>query len=312
MKCTITLLVVLTLLAGVSGAQTKPVVLIIGNGNISVLSTGQAGGGVVGGAVVGGSARQSTINKHDQTMEMAQDFLQSCPSIEVTLDGNATADYIVQLNREGAPTMFGEVGKSQIMVLNAHKNPIFAGKKATVKNAVKSACNSVTADWQAHGRIQAPPPPTQQTQPMPERQPALETQPAAVAPSQVVADTSDIAVVMQTTAKADKYCEPETIGSVLSDTISYLTSKGFKIGPAASARNTLMLVVDRPISKWLEITVQERDTSGTVLWSEKVSDGGWGHLGTAGTLNTLEKVHRIIDTRFASDRNVSAANKQAQ
>ena len=310
MKCTITLFVALTF-AGDSGAQTKPVVLIQGNGNISVQSTGQAGAGVVGRAVVGGSAKQSTINKHDQTMEMAQDFLQSCPSIELTLDGNATVDYIVQLNREGAPTMFGEVGKSQIMVLNAHKNPIFVGKKATVKNAVKSACNSMTADWQAHGRIQQPAQPTQQMQPMPERLPALESQPAVVTPSQVVANTTDIAVVMQTTAKADKYCKPETIASVLSDTISYLTSKGFKIGPAATNKTTLMLVVDRPMSKWLEITVQGRDTSGTVLWSEKVSDGGWGHLGTAGTLNTLEKVHRIIDSRLASDQ-ISAASKQAQ
>ncbi|MFY9841858.1 MAG: hypothetical protein WCD02_10565 [Terriglobales bacterium] len=296
------------MLVGICSAQTKPVVLIQGNGNISIQSTGQAGAGVVGGAVVGGSAKQSTINKHDQTMEMAQNFLQSCPSIEVTLDGNATADYIVELNREGTPTIFGEAGKSQIMVLNAHKTPIFVGKKATVKNAVKSACNSVTADWQAHGRIQQPPQPTQQMHPTPEKQPALETQPAAIAPSQVVADTADIAVVMQTTAKADKYCKPETIASVLSDTISYVTSKGFKIGPAAAGKNTLMLVVDRPMSKWLEITVQGRDASGTVLWSEKVSDGGWGHLGTAGTLNTLEKVHRIIDTRLSSHPEITAAN----
>ncbi len=289
MKRALALFAMLTSLVGVSDAQTIPVVLIQGNGNISVQSTGEGGTGIVGSAVVGGSAHQSTINKHDQTMEMAQDFLQSCPSIEVTLDGNAISDYFVQLNREGSPTMFGEVGKSQIMVLNARKYPIFVGKKATVKNAVKSACNAVTADWQAHGRIIQQQP--QQVQPAPEEQPAN----SAVAQPQLAAD---VALVMRTTAKADKYCKPETIASVLSDTTLYLTSKGLKIGPEASAKFTLVLVVDRPMSKWLEITVQGHDRSGNVLWSEKVSDGGWGHLGTGGTLNTLDKIHQIIDTRL--------------
>jgi hypothetical protein len=158
-----------------------------------------------------------------------------------------------------------------------------------VKNAVKSACNAVTADWQAHGRIQLPQPQT--------ALPATDKPP--ITNARAKADVQvDMAVVMQTTASAEKYCKPETIASVLSDTISYLTSKGLNIGPATVAKTNLILVVNRPMSKWLEITVQERDRSGNVLWSEKVSDGGWGHLGTAGTLNTLEKVHRIIDTRL--------------
>jgi hypothetical protein len=58
-------------------------------------------------------------------MEMTQEFLKSCPSIDLTLDSKATPDYIVQLNREGTPTIFGEFGKSQIMVLNA-KGPRFS------------------------------------------------------------------------------------------------------------------------------------------------------------------------------------------
>jgi hypothetical protein len=302
-KRALALFAMLTSLVGGSRAQTKPVVLIQGNGNISIQSTGQGGAGVVGSAAVGASAHQSTINKHDQTMEMAQDFLRSCPSIEVTLDGNAISDYFVQLNREGTPTMFGEVGKSQIMVLNARKSPIFVGKKATVKNAVKSACNAVTGDWQAHGRILQQQP--QQTQPAPQEQSAdsAVAQPhidPAIAVSGVAQPlvAADVALVMRTTAKADKYCKPETIASVLSDTTSYLTSKGLKIGPEASANTILVLVVDRPVSKWLEITVQGRDRDGNVLWSEKVSDGGWGHLGTSGTLNTLEKVHQIINARL--------------
>jgi hypothetical protein len=300
---------VLTSLIAISRAQTKPLVLIQGNGNVSIQSTGEASAGLAGDVVVGGSAHQSSINKHDQTMEIAQNMLQHCPSIEVTLDANVTADYIIRLNREGTPTIFGELGQSQIMVLNAYMSPIFISKKATVKNAVKSACNAVSADWQAHGRIQQ-----QQQQPAPQQQHATPPQQQAIPPqpepsSAVVRPhtEADVAVVMHTTAAADKYCKPETISSVLSDTISYLTSKGLKIGPAPTANTTLTLVVNRPITKWLEITVQGRDRSGNLLWSEKVSDGGWGHLGGAGTLKTLEKVHQIIDTHLTFGQENRAA-----
>jgi hypothetical protein len=292
------LFVLLSSLSVVSAAQTRPLVLINGNGNISIQSTGIGSAGVVGGAVVGGSTHQATINKHDQTMEMTQEFLKSCPSIDLTLDSKATPDYIVQLNREGTTTIFGEFGKSQVMVLNAKRSPIFVSKKATVKNAVKSACNAVASDWQAHGRVQQPQPqPTLQQQ----QQPTDQQQPISASASQPPVE-ADVALVMRTTAKADKYCKPETIASVLSDTTSYLTAKGLKIGPAATAKTTLTLVVDRPITKWLEITVQGRDSAGNLLWSDKVADGGWGHLGTTGTLNSLEKVHKIIDTRLASNK----------
>ena len=56
------------------------------------------------------------------------------------------------------------------------------------------------------------------------------------------------------------------------------------------------------MSKWVEITVQERDPAGNVLWREKVSDGGWGHLGTTGLLNTLEKIHKIFDAKIPESR----------
>jgi hypothetical protein len=60
--------------------------------NISIQSTGIGSARVVRDAVVGGSAQQATINKHDQTMEMTQEFLKSCPSMELTLDSKASPD----------------------------------------------------------------------------------------------------------------------------------------------------------------------------------------------------------------------------
>ena len=86
-------------------------------------------------------------------MEMAGILLESCQGITMTLDQGAQADYTIALNREGTPTIFGEVGRSQVMAVNAKHTPIFVSKTQTVKNATKQACAAVLADWQANGRI---------------------------------------------------------------------------------------------------------------------------------------------------------------
>ena len=265
--------------------------LISGSGNVSIDSN-----------KVGAGLTQTTVSKHDQTMEMAQDFLQFCSSSEITLDQATAPDYFVFLNRKGSPTAFGEIGQSQIMVLNRKKSVIFVAKMSTVKNAVKHACNAIAEDWQAHGRLASPGTvaagaPAAKT---------AETKPTDLAAEQETGQVPNLsptlAVVIQSTASALKYCKPETISSVLSDTTAYLTSKGMTLGTTATSSRALVLIVNRPMSKWVEITVQERDHAGNVLWSEKVSDGGWGHLGTAGLLNTLEKVHKIIDAKMPESR----------
>jgi hypothetical protein len=265
-------------LAAILSTETyaqKPVTLISGNGNVSIDSN-NAGAGL----------SQTTISKHDQTMEMAQDFLQFCSSAEITLDQATAPDYFVLLNRKGSPSLFGEIGQSQIMVLNRRKSVIFVAKTGTVKNAVKHACNVIAADWQANGRLAAPSTNTEL--------PTATIVEAKPAPTSATA----VAVIVQPTASAQKYCKPETISAVLSDANAYLTSKGMTIGTTATSSRALVLIVNRPMSKWIEITVQERDHAGNVLWSEKVSDSGWGHLGTTGLLNTLEKVHKIIDAKI--------------
>ena len=86
-------------------------------------------------------------------MEMAQDFLQFCSTATITLDQATTPDYFVFQNRKGSPATFAEIGQSQVMVLNRKKSVIFVAKMGTVKNAVKHACNAITEDWQAHGRL---------------------------------------------------------------------------------------------------------------------------------------------------------------
>lgn len=281
-------------------AQTKPIILIAGEGNLSVNSSGQGLAGAHGGVGWAAGTRQTAVNKHDQTMEMAQDFLQWCPAFEITVSQTVTPDYFVGLNREGVPTAFGELGKSQIMVLNARKTVIFVGKKGTVKNAVKMACNAIAADWQANGRIAVPPPAVAPTN-------------SSLAPTSLVPQTApvalaDVAVILRTTAHADKYCKPDTIASVLNDATAYLASKGMTLGTATNSKVTVVLIMDRPVTKWIAITVQGQDPSGNVLWSEKVANNGWGqnfHMGGTEMLKVLDGVHQIIDVHIP-DKNRTA------
>lgn len=304
MKRTLSLVALGLSLAVRCFSQSKPIILISGNGNISINSSGEAVAGVSGGVAVGGAAKQTTVNKHDQTIEMAGDFLNFCPAVELTLLLSDQPDYYVFLNREGQPTVFGELGQSQIMVLNRRKSVVFvAGKKATVKNAVRSACNAIIADWQANGRLAVDTPTGSAAPSLPSplaEPPQQQAAPIASVPSpQAKLDT--VAIVIHTTAAAEKYCKPQTITSVMADTNAYVISKGVVLGTVATSKTSLTLIIDRPTMKWIEITVQGRDGSGNLLWSEKVSEGAWaaqGHTGTQGMLNTLAKVHQVIDAHL--------------
>lgn len=115
------------------GRGRKPVVYIRGRGNISINSEDIGAATIGPDGAVSASSSASTINKHNQTMEMAQDFMHYCPSVALTLNAKAPADYTVILNREGQPTIIGELGRSQIMVLNSAGSPIYVGKKAPSK-----------------------------------------------------------------------------------------------------------------------------------------------------------------------------------
>lgn len=290
MKRTIAIAATLAaLLIGSVAAQNKPTILISGEGNLSINTSG----GVVAGEGWAASNHQATINKHDQTMEMAQDFIKFCPAAETSLNITATPDYFVSLNREGQATLFGEIGKSQIMVLNRRKTVVFVTKKATVANAVKSACNAIAADWQTNGRLPLPTPP----QPPAAATPAKEAE-TSDTKTPLVPVAKTVALVFRTTAAAEKRCKPQTIADIQNDIPTYLASKTVAVGVSANANYVLTVIVDRPMSKWIEITMQAKDAAGNLLWSEKRSDGGWGHLGTEGLLKTLAKLHEVIDAKL--------------
>lgn len=286
-------IVLMSLLISLASAEdkSKPVLLIRGDGNI----TANSSGGVVGGQHWASGYGTTHVNKHDQTMEMAQDLLQVCPNVETTLDQAVTPDYYVALNREGYGSW--DIGQSQIMLLNRLKTVLFVTKKGTVKNAVKAVCNAIMADWQTHGRLAVSPPAS--------AAPAVETpglkqelgQQAAPASKRLPKTALDI----QVTANAQKRCKPQTITDIMNDTSAYLTAKGVAVGTTDESNYMFTLVVDRPMTKWVEITVQARDKAGNLLWSEKASGGGHGFSGTNGMLKALEKVHQAIDAKLGAE-----------
>lgn len=257
-------------------AQEKPVVLIAGEGNVKIDSNG--GATFIGDFALGGSS--TSVSKHDQTMEMAQDLVKFCPGVTVTLDRGQSPDYYVALDREA-------MGKSQVMVLNRKKIVVSVMKQPSVARSIKSACVAMAADWQANGRLAASAAaPTSLATPVP-----------AMAPTGPQTRPAKVALVLEATARATKYCKPETISSVHSDVLAYLNSKGVAVGSTQDSAYTLLMTVDRPPSKWLVITLQTKSTAG-ILWSKTISNGSWVKTGTGAMLKVLDVVHATIDANL--------------
>lgn len=338
--------VLLTVLvfSAVALAADKPVVVVTGEGNLEINSDGSAAYGW-GWAV---ASRSTRVNKHNQTMEMAQNFLKYCPDLEVSVDARAIPDYYVALNREGG---LWNIGQSQIMLLNRQKTVIYVAKKMTVKTAVRSTCKAITEDWEVNGRLAvpntAPAPPAFAVPPVtatsfnssrpevggslcgkwfncaadPElvgttNQVALSSAAAATdttheklspTPTIVNAEAAPkskslraVTLDLQTTARAREHCDRDTVKDMLSDLRAYLTVKGVALGRAADADFRLAVIIDRPLSKRIEITVQAWDNSTGLLWSEQLADPGWNDMGDKQTVRALDRIHQIIDTKLGA------------
>lgn len=60
----------------------------------------------------------------------------------------------------------------------------------------------------------------------------------------------------------------------------------------------LLIIVDRPLAKWIKISLQEYDLSGKPLWQEEASEGG-GMSGKKGLTKTIEKLKPKLQLRFS-------------
>jgi hypothetical protein len=145
MKCFIAGLMLVSSLAI---AQEKPRVFVQGKGSQDVTSSGSGGGGRHWGTW-GGS---STIDSHDEGMQVTKDLQKDCSGVVVTLN-QSVADYTVMLNRESKKNRGLLRTNSQVQVANKMGDVLGTNATRTVGNAAKDACQLIVADWSQHGRI---------------------------------------------------------------------------------------------------------------------------------------------------------------
>jgi hypothetical protein len=165
-----TSVLVMILLSGVALAQDKPRVFVQGKGSQDVTTSGAAGGGHHWGTW----GANSTIDSHDESMEVSKDLQKDCSGVTVTLNQSA-ADYTVQLNRESKHNRGLLRTNSQIQVANRLGDVLGTDATRTVGNASKDACQLILADWSQHGRLAVP----EATSPAPAATPAPQVAPAA-------------------------------------------------------------------------------------------------------------------------------------
>jgi hypothetical protein len=181
----LTLLSLLILITLSAGAQDKPRVYVQGKGSENVSSNGGAGGGHHWAAW----GSKSTIDSHDESMEVTKDLQKNCTGVTVTIN-QANADYIVMLNRESKQNRGLLRSNNQLQVANKAGDILGSNATRTVNNASKDACSMIVADWQAHGRLN-----TQETAPAPAPQ-TPSVQPALLTTTPAVQATPAVATPM--------------------------------------------------------------------------------------------------------------------
>ncbi len=157
-------LLILLAIAVSANCQDKPRVFVQGKGSENVSSKGSGGGGSHWGAW----GSKSTIDSHDESMEVTKDLQKECSGVTVTIN-DTNADYIVMMNRESKQNRGLLRSNSQVQVANKAGDILGSNATHTVGHAAKDACSLILADWQAHGRLNIP-----QQAAAPVAQPALQ------------------------------------------------------------------------------------------------------------------------------------------
>jgi hypothetical protein len=141
------LTLLLVCVSGLALAQDKPRVFVQGKGSQDVTTS------------AGKWSSRSTIDSHDEGMEVTKDLQKNCAGVIVTLS-QSNADYTVILNRESKHNRGLLRTNSQIQVANRLGDILGTNATRTVENAAKDACQSIVADWSQHARISVPESPT--------------------------------------------------------------------------------------------------------------------------------------------------------
>lgn len=116
-----------------------------------------------------------------------------------------------------------------------------------------------------------------------------------------------------------KYSKPDVFYDVLNDVLGYLKERNVAMatdqfggrsnsenemplttvqGIARDAGATYLLyaLVERPITKWIKVSVRCYDMAGQKLWEEQAESGG-GMSGGHGLRVTLDRLHEHLDKR---------------
>lgn len=151
------------------------------------------------------------------------------------------------------------------------------------------------------------------------------TSPQAAAPASAPATIKQqkVFLFVQRTDRHAKYSSPDVFHNVLNDLLDYLKTKNvaiavdefggrnhaegatpldtvFTIAGDAKASSVMYVVVDRPLTKWLKITVQSFDMNRKELWREEVSSGG-GMSGAHGFEVCTKKIHAQLEKHVGQD-----------
>ena len=173
---TTTLSVSLLVAVALASGQDKPRVFVQGKGSENVSSNGSGGGGRHWSAW----GSKSSIDSHDESMEITKDLQKDCSGVTVTIN-QVNADYIIMMNRESKQNRGLLRTNSQIQVANRAGDILGTNATRTVGSAAKDACNLIVADWKDHGRLNVPLPPTPTSAAVPNVQPAVTTGTGAAA-----------------------------------------------------------------------------------------------------------------------------------
>ncbi len=180
-----------------ANAQNKPRVFVQGKGSENVSSNGSG----VGGHHWGTWGSKSTIDAHDESMEVTKDLQKNCSGAIITIN-ESNADYIVMMNRESKQNRGLLRSNSQIQVANKAGDVIGTNATHTVGNAAKDACNLIVADWASDGPINVQQGAEAPTQPA-SIQPAVETPSPSVQVVPAVATAGQAKIVGGSDSVAD-------------------------------------------------------------------------------------------------------------
>lgn len=146
----------------------------------------------------------------------------------------------------------------------------------------------------------------------------------ALIPSAIATDKKPgVYIVVYRTSAHVKYSKPEVFHGFAQDLWTHLKSKNvplvidpergtietesqmsvqsmLNIAKQLDATSLLLVTVDRPITKWIKVTVQSYSLDGKLMWSEDASDAG-SMSGKGGYKKTLERIEADLEKRLNTE-----------